>query len=146
MQKLLNNDRNEFNGGDAYKTFKVLSHEVVFMNTAALVKNNKPIKKQRMKRSYVLRNHWLKHAHGIATTAYEYTDDKCVYHQLVEYLSNPPSNRPSPFIYFTQGPRQPVSEESLYRFFCEKIQEKSKFEVFYQYLEWLINGNKFEPI
>ena len=114
-----------FNSDDGYKICTVLSYNVVFMNTTALVKSTKRKIKQRMRRSFVLANHWLKHSHGIAQTAYDDADNKCVYHQLIEYLSNPPSNLPSPFIYYKVGPRKPLSEESLYRFFCEKIEQNN---------------------
>ena len=108
-----------YNDDDGYKTSTVLSYNVIFMNTAALIKSNKPKIKQRMRRSFALANHWLKHSHGNAQTAYDNADNKCVYHQLIENLSNPPSNLPSPFIYFKVGAKKPFSEESR-----EKIQEK----------------------
>lgn len=57
------------------------------MNAVSHVSNMKP----KMRNSYVPRNDWLKYAVGIAHTASENLDDKCVYAQLVEYLLNPPS-------------------------------------------------------
>ena len=108
---------------DGYKEIKVLSYTVEYMNTTKLAKSKKPKIKQRMRRSFVLANHWLKYAHGISESAYEESGNKCVYHQLVEYLSNPPSNLPSNFISYTNSKKQHLSEESLYRFFCEKIVE-----------------------
>ncbi len=60
----------------------------------------KKVKKENlpMKLGYVLKLDWLKYAHGIAQTAYEQTDDKCVPHQLREFLLHPPSKRPTKFI------------------------------------------------
>jgi hypothetical protein len=109
---------------DGYKRYTLISYKVVFMNTKKLIKNMKPKIKQRMRRSFVLANHWLKYSSKISKTAYEETNNKCVYHQLVNYLSDPPSNLPSDYVYFTDSKKQPLSEESLYRFFCEKIEEK----------------------
>lgn len=88
---------------DGYKKYKVLSYTVAYMDVPKLEQNKKPKIKQRMRRSFVLANNWLKYSHGIAKSAYETTDNRCVYNQLVQYLSDPPSNLPSNFVYFTNG-------------------------------------------
>ena len=88
------------------------------MNTTSISSNIKPKQQQRMKRSFILRNDWLKYAGGIAHTAYENSEDKCVYAQLVEYLLNPPSGNPSKFIN-----KRRTSEMALFAFFQEKINE-----------------------
>ena len=51
---------------DGYKEVKVLSYTVSYMNTTKLTKSRTPKIKQRMRRSFVLANHWLKYAHGIS--------------------------------------------------------------------------------
>ncbi len=52
-----------------------------------------------MKLGFILKQDWLKYAHGIAKTAYERTDDKCVPHQLREFFLHPPSKDPNQFVY-----------------------------------------------
>ena len=69
--------------------------------------------KQPMKRSFVLKNDWLRYSKGIAEYAYDNAEGKCVYHQLTEYLINPPGKtNPTKFI-----DKQRTSEESLFQFF-----------------------------
>lgn len=69
-----------------------------------------------MKRGVIVKNTWLKYAEDIASTAYDLTDDICVYHQLSKYFLNPPSGRPSPII---DGGK--MSPESLYKFLSKQF-------------------------
>ena len=108
----------EYNNEDQYKIHLVLNSRIEIMNTTSISSNIKPKQQQRMKRSFILRNDWLKYAGGIAHTAYENSEDKCVYAQLVEYLLNPPSGNPSKFIN-----KRRTSEMALFAFFQEKINE-----------------------
>ena len=101
---------------DAYKIIQVLSARVEYLNTDKLIRDRKLKIKQPMRRSYILRNDWLKYSSGIANSAYEETDNKCVYNQLTQYLLNPPSGNPSKFVN-----KRRVSEESLFMFFQETI-------------------------
>lgn len=114
-----------YNITDSYTETTVISYTVEYMNTPALIRNKKPKIQQRMRRAFVLENNWLNYAYGIADYALHNHNDRCVYNQLVEFLLKPPSNKPNEFIYFTKDKRQPVSEESLFKFFCEKIKEKN---------------------
>lgn len=118
----------EHNFETNYKKTEVISSRVEYMNTSKILKNKKPKIHQSMKRSYVLRNDWLSYSHGIATTAYESTEDRCVYYQLTNYLLNPDTGRPSPFISFNTGKKRPTSEETLFQFFQEKINEFNLYE------------------
>lgn len=69
-----------------------------------------------MKKGVIIKNTWLKYAESIATTAYDVTDDICVYHQLSNYFLNPPSGRPSPVI---DGEK--MSPENLYKFLLKQF-------------------------
>ena len=108
---------------DSYKIVVVLHSRVEFMNTDKLIKDRKIKIKQPMRRSYVLRNDWLKYSSGIANSAYEETEDRCVYNQLTKYLLNPPTGNPSKFV----GGRR-TSEESLFMFFKETINENNLYD------------------
>ena len=52
----------------------------------------------KMKNCYILKQDWLKYAGGIAQSAYAETDNKCVPHQIRDYLLNPPKCRPTKFV------------------------------------------------
>ena len=69
-----------------------------------------------MKRAFVLRNDWLAYSHGIAEYAYDQTDGTCVYHQLNKFLLDPPTGDPNRVI---RG--KPTSEETLFEFFCDFV-------------------------
>jgi hypothetical protein len=69
-----------------------------------------------MKKGVIIKNTWLKYAESIAKTAYDVTDDICVYHQLSNYFLNPPSGRPSPVI---DGEK--MSPENLYNFLLKQF-------------------------
>ena len=65
---------------DGYKIIELLGYIVDIMDTRELTNNQLPRERQPMRRSYVLRNDWLKYSHGIAEYAYDQTDGMCVYH------------------------------------------------------------------
>lgn len=114
----------EYEFSDAYVVRVVVNSRVEMMRGAGL-NNNTANNRQLMRRGYILRNDWLKYSHGIAKTAYDETDDKCVYHQLTEYLLNPPSGNPSKFLN-----KRRITEDSLFLFFQEEIYRKN-WEVAY---------------
>ena len=89
---------NSYNEHDGYKSVEVLESHINYLNKEKVKKDRKPQIKQMMKRSYVLKNEWLYYAKNIADYAYDNTDDMCVYHQLTNYLLEPPTGRPTKFI------------------------------------------------
>jgi hypothetical protein len=70
-----------------------------------------------MRRAFIIKNDWLKFAKGISQTAYETTDDQCVYNQLEHFLANPPSGRPTKFI--SQGKK--ATSQNLFQYFESKM-------------------------
>ena len=61
---------------DGYKTIVVLEYTVEYMEDppAELI----PVTHQPMTRAFALKNDWLKHSHGIAQSAYDDSEGKCV--------------------------------------------------------------------
>jgi hypothetical protein len=109
------NERNNPTTEDSsVKDVRVIGHTVEFMNERVVVRNSRPRERQPMTRSFVLRNDWLKHGKGIAEYAYENSEGKCVYHQLTQFLLNPPTGNPTKFIC-----KRRTGEESLFAFFQE---------------------------
>ena len=94
----------------------VLSYEPDIMNLRTLV--NRAQRRQPMRRQFVLRNDWLKYSHGIASYAYDETNGTCVYHQLEQFLLDPPTGNPTKFI-----AKRRTSQEALVCFFQSYIQE-----------------------
>jgi hypothetical protein len=111
---------------ESEKDVNVVSYTYeVYMNET--VSKHKAVKtKHMMKNSYILKDDWLKFSEGIAKTAYEQTDGKCVYHQLVKFLTNPPSGRPIKKI--ENG--VVLNEDNLFNFFNSIIKTEN-LEVFY---------------
>ena len=109
---------NKFNDDEGYKSVKVISSKVNYLNTEKLKKERKPKIKMMMKRSFVLKNDWLHYAKHIAKYAFDETDDMCVYHQLTNYLLNPPTGRPTKFI---DGER--TSIDAIYNFLNAHVKE-----------------------
>ena len=107
----------------------MVEYTVEYMNTQELTNNQLPRERQPMRRSYVLRNDWLKYAHGIAEYAYDQTDGMCVYHQLTTFLLNPPSGNPTKFIQTSSGNKR-ISHRSLFEFFFEWAQGRWGYENF----------------
>lgn len=76
-----------------------------------------------MTRAFVLRDDWVSFSEGICEKAYETTDNRCVYHQLCDYLlRDEGSRRPNKFLR-----RQRLTEETLYEFFKE-YQDDEEFD------------------
>lgn len=73
-------------------------------------------KKIQMKNAIILQNDWLRWSEYIAEKAYEKTDNKCVYNQLVTYLLDDKIGRANKFIC---GER--MSEDALFEFFENTI-------------------------
>ena len=65
------------------------------------------------KDGFIIKNTWLKYGQGISKKAFENSNNKCVYNQLVDYLLNPKTGRATKFI--SKGLR--MNEENLYLFF-----------------------------
>ena len=107
----------------------MVEYTVEYMNTQELTNNQLPRERQPMRRSYVLRNDWLKYAHGIAEYAYDQTDGMCVYHQLTTFLLNPPSGNPTKFIQTSSGNKR-ISHQLLFEFFFEWAQGRWGYEKF----------------
>ena len=95
---------------DGYKTIVVLEYAVEYMDDPPT--DIRPVTHQPMTRAFALKNDWLRHSHGIAQSAYDDSEGKCVYHQLDLFLNNPPTGRPTKFI-----SRENTSQEALYNFF-----------------------------
>jgi len=94
------------------KDVRLIDHRVEYMKERAVERHFRPRERQPMTRSFVLRNDWLKHGRGIAEYAYENSEGKCVYHQLTQFLLNPPTGNPTKFIC-----KRRTSEEALFAFF-----------------------------
>jgi hypothetical protein len=90
----------------------VISYTLTEFNPKDFNKYKREQKKIMMKDAIVLKREWLSFSENIAEKAYEETDGKCVYNQLVDYLINPPSGRPTKFV---NGKK--VSEEGLFQYF-----------------------------
>jgi DNA replication protein DnaC len=109
---------NNLNTEQSHKTTRCINHSVEKQDAQQIAQNSMPQIRQPMKRSYILRNDWLKFSGGISNTAYEETTDRCVYHQLNEYLTNPQTGNPSKFVN-----RRRMSQEALFLFFQETIND-----------------------
>lgn len=107
-----------YNYKESYKTFKVLTSQINYLDIETLKKNRKPKVKQMMKRSFVLKNNWLFYAKSIAKYAFDETDDICVYYQLSKYLLEPPTGRPTKFI---EGER--TSPDAIFNFLNANVKE-----------------------
>ena len=103
------------------------------MDTNKIKKENKPKKKQMMKRGFILKNDWWRYAEGISNDAYTETDDKCVYYQLNKFLLNPPTGNPTKFISHKR-----TSEQSIHEYFNNLIEENELDKCDYQ--EFNINA------
>jgi hypothetical protein len=95
---------------DGYKTIEIIEHTVEYMELPPT--DNRPVLHQPMTRAVVLKNDWLRYSHGIAQSAYDETEGKCVYHQLDLFLREPPTGRPTKFI-----SKERTSQDALYHFF-----------------------------
>ena len=84
-----------------------------------------PAVKEKMKNAFILKNDWLAYSKGISKTAYEETNNNCVYYQISKYLLNENGGRrPTKFI-----ERVRTSEECLYEFWkCENEPNYEKEE------------------
>ena len=84
-----------------------------------------------MKKGYILRNDWLKYSAGIASYAYDETDDKCVYYQLEKFLLSPPSGRPTKFINKTKTSQDALSSyfNGLFKYNEEWTEDYPNFDV-----------------
>jgi len=92
---------------------KIKSYKIDVMDTKILQEKYKlPRSKVMMKNGFILKDDWLKYAESIAKEAYENTDGECVYHQLENFLLNPPCGNPTKFIN-----KEKVSKKSLFNFF-----------------------------
>ena len=101
---------NEIEHDDGYKIIEVVNYTVEYMGNPPT--DVRPVVHQPMTRAVVLKNDWLKYSHGIAQSAYDDSEGKCVYHQLDLFLNNPPTGRPTRFI-----SKENTSQEALYHFF-----------------------------
>ena len=45
------------------------------------------------KDGFIIKNNWLKYGQGISKKAFENSNNKCVYHQLLDYLLNPQTRK-----------------------------------------------------
>lgn len=97
-------------------TDEVLSYKLTEFNPKEFNKYKREQKKIMMKDAVVLTREWLNFSENIAEKAYEETDGKCVYNQLVDYLLNPSTGRPTKFIKHVDKSFK-VSEEGLFEYF-----------------------------
>ena len=118
------------NEDDGYKITTVEGYDIEVMDTGKLT--SIPKTQQMMKRAYVLRNDWLRYAHGIAEYAYKNADGRCVYAQLTEFLLNPPSGNPTKFI----GGRR-VSEDAIFFFFKQFV---NSYELHERYPDFTVDS------
>jgi hypothetical protein len=100
-------------------TDEVLSYVLTEFNPQAFTQYKRQQRRVMMRDAVVLRRDWLKYAESIAESAFEETDNTCVYRQLTEYLLNPPNGNPTKFIKFTNGVAKSirVSENGLFEYF-----------------------------
>jgi hypothetical protein len=94
----------------------VISYKLTEFNPKDFNKYKREQKKVMMKDAVVLTREWLSFSENIAEKAYEQTNGKCVYNQLVDYLLNSPTGRPTKFIKRTDKSFK-VSEEGLFEYF-----------------------------
>jgi hypothetical protein len=84
------------------------------MNIETYEKNKKPPGKHLMRKDgYHIRNGWLRFSAGISEKAFHDSNNKCVYYQLVDFLLNPKTGRPTKFLDI--GVK--MNEENLYQYF-----------------------------
>ena len=106
-----------------YMEVRLISYDIVVMDTSILQDKYKKLKSKRMKKNaFILKNDWLAYSKGIMKEAYEQTDNKCVYYQLEKFLSNPPSGNPTKFIN-----KQRLSQEALDNYFNQANEEEKDF-------------------
>lgn len=79
---------------DSYTHCVGATYEI--LDVSKLNSTARPELKQLMKAgSFILSKEWLKFTKYIADTAFEETNDMCCYHQLSQFINNPPSGRPN---------------------------------------------------
>ena len=110
----INDNVKALNVEDDYKIEFVVDYTVQYMNIETYNKNKKPPGKQLMRKDgYNLRNGWLRYASGISEKAFHDSNNKCVYYQLVDFLLNPKTGRPTKFLDI--GVK--MNEENFYQYF-----------------------------
>ena len=90
---------------------KLLDFTITTFNKRDYDKRKNP-DKILMNDAVVLKYDWLKYSKHIAHTAYENSDNECVYHQLTHFLLNSPTGRNNAFIQ-----KEKTSKMALFRFF-----------------------------
>ena len=105
---------------DGYKLMELVKYTIEYMEDPPT--HNRPVTHQPMTRAFALKNDWLKYSHGIAQSAYNDSEGKCVYHQLDSFLNNPPTGRPTKFIC-----KENTSQKALYHFFERWAHEQAEW-------------------
>ena len=110
----INSHVNAFNVDNDYQIDTVIDYNVEYMNEERyrnLIRNQNT---HLMRRDgFIIKNTWLKYGQGISKKAFENSNNKCVYYQLLDYLLNPKTGRPTKFI--SKGTR--MSEQNLFEYF-----------------------------
>lgn len=97
-------------------------------NTYHIVDNsNLPSRNQNlqmMKLASSICKEWLQYAKDISKTAFDETNNECVYYQLSKFLNNPPTNRPQKNI--DQKLNLKTDKEGLFKFFSKVANENKE--------------------
>ena len=76
-----------------------------------------------MKNAFILKDDWLKYGQGISELAYDETNNKCVYHQLTQFLINPKSGNKQMFLN-----KNKINEDTLFDYFSRLYKSSSSLD------------------
>lgn len=115
FEKKFNPNELSFEGSEKY--VRAINSSYELLDTQRLNDVARTERTQLMKSgSIIIKKEWLQFAEKVSSTAFEETDNECVYHQLSQFLNNPPSGRTQLYIGH-RGQKQKIDRDGLFKFF-----------------------------
>ncbi len=106
-------------GSEAIATLESHSYSILDRNVSNMALTDS---RQLMRDDFIVRKDWLKYSQNIAKTAFEQSGNECGYHQLSNFLNNPPTGNKKEYIgHRSKGLK--TDKEGLFKFFKDNIDE-----------------------